>query len=201
MGTWEPLFGNLGTFTWEPGNFYLGTWNLYLGTFTWEPGNLYLGTFTWEPVLGTCTWNLGTLGNEFWSCSGLLRTFTMAEDPKAFCCWGTKDKRKKICRTDGEARQARFVDAPLLAGNAQSSQSNNIIHTHHPAGHLRLEEPRTNPLSLFWLLVTPLFQGPHGHDFCVAQCAVGCAMRLRTQKKQAAHEQFLKPPWWFGSPG
>ena len=88
MGT----LGTLGTFTWEPGNLYLGPWepllgNLYLGTwepllgtlgtFTWEPllGNLgtftwepllgTLGTFTWEPLLGnlgTFTWNLGTLG-------------------------------------------------------------------------------------------------------------------------------------------
>ena len=58
----------MGTFTWEPGNLYLGPWepllgNLYLGT--WEPllGNLYLGP--WEPLLGnlgTFTWNLGTLG-------------------------------------------------------------------------------------------------------------------------------------------
>ena len=65
LGPWEPLLGNLGTFTWDPGNLYLGTWepllgNLYLGP--WEPllGNLYLGT--WEPYLGTLTWNLGTLG-------------------------------------------------------------------------------------------------------------------------------------------
>ena len=36
--TWEPLLGNLGTFTWEP----------LLGN---------LGTFTWEPLLGT--WTLG----------------------------------------------------------------------------------------------------------------------------------------------
>ena len=58
LGNLEGTLGTLGTFTWEPGNLYLGTWepllgNLYLGT--WEPllGNLYLGTFTW---------NLGTLG-------------------------------------------------------------------------------------------------------------------------------------------
>ena len=65
--TWEPcreLWRNLeGTF-WEPwGNLE----EPYLGTFTWEPGNLYLGTWnldlgTWEPYLGTFTWNLGTLG-------------------------------------------------------------------------------------------------------------------------------------------
>ena len=68
MGTWEPLLGTLGTFTWEPGNLYLGPWEPLLGnlgTFTWDPGNLCLGTFTWEPgnlYLGTFTWNLGTLG-------------------------------------------------------------------------------------------------------------------------------------------
>ena len=54
--TWEPCrepWGNLlgtlrepylGTFTWEPGNLYLGTWKPWLGN---------LGTFTWEPLLGT----------------------------------------------------------------------------------------------------------------------------------------------------
>ena len=103
LGTWEPLLGNLGTFTWEPGNLYLGTWepllgNLYLGT--WEPllGNLYLGTFYWEPLLGnlylgTCTGNLylepGNLGGmSFGAAPVCSETFTMAEDPKAFCCWG-----------------------------------------------------------------------------------------------------------------
>ena len=30
----------------------------------WEPLLGNLGTFTWEPVLGTCTWNLGTLGES-----------------------------------------------------------------------------------------------------------------------------------------
>jgi len=58
LGTWEPLLGNLGAFTWEP---LLG--NLYL-----EPGNLGGMGFGTAPV-----------------CS---ETFTMAEDPKAFCCWG-----------------------------------------------------------------------------------------------------------------
>ena len=56
LGNLGNLEGTLGTFTWEPGNLYLGTWEPLLGnlgTFTWEPGNLYLGTFTW---------NLGTLG-------------------------------------------------------------------------------------------------------------------------------------------
>ena len=90
----EPLLGNLylGTFSWEPllGNLYLGIFNWEpllgnLGTFTWEPGNLYLGTFTW---------NLGTLGE--WVLELLppvcSETFTMAEDPKAFCCWGNTHK-------------------------------------------------------------------------------------------------------------
>ena len=64
---WEPLLGDLGTFTWEP---LLG--NLYLGTCT---GNLYL-----EPG------NLG--GMSFGAAPVCSETFTMAEDPKAFCCWG-----------------------------------------------------------------------------------------------------------------
>ena len=58
LGTWEPLLGNLGTLTWEPGNLYL------------EPGNLGGMGFGAAPV-----------------CS---ETFTMAEDTKAFCCWGKK---------------------------------------------------------------------------------------------------------------
>ena len=58
---WEPLLGNLGTFTWEP---LLG--NLYL-----EPGNLGGMGFGAAPV-----------------CSEI---FTMAEDPKAFCCWGKRE--------------------------------------------------------------------------------------------------------------
>ena len=74
--TWEPLLGNLtlGTSIWEP---YLG--NLTLGTSTWEPlfGNLYLGTSIREPGgMGFCAAPL---------CS---ETFTMAEDPSSFRCWG-----------------------------------------------------------------------------------------------------------------
>ena len=93
---WEPLLGNLGTFTWEPGNLYLGTWepllgNLLLGnlgTFTWEPllGNLYLGTFTWEPWLGT--WE--PWGNGFWSCSGLLRNLYYGWRPQSILLLGKK---------------------------------------------------------------------------------------------------------------
>ena len=71
--TWEPLLGNLGTFTWEPGNLYLGTWEPLLGNL----GNLYL-----EPG------NLGGMG--FGAAPFCSETFTMAEDPKAFCCWGIK---------------------------------------------------------------------------------------------------------------
>ena len=77
---WEPLLGNLGTFTWEPGN-------LYLGTFTWEPGNLYL-----EPG------NLGGMG--FGAAPVCSETFTMAEDPKAFCCWGMMLHRLPSKSTD-----------------------------------------------------------------------------------------------------
>ena len=80
LGTWEPLLGTLGTFTWEP---LLGN----LGTFTWDPGNLYLGTFTWEPGnLYLEPGNLGGMG--FGAAPVCSETFTMAEDPKAFCCWG-----------------------------------------------------------------------------------------------------------------
>ena len=39
-----------------------------------------LGTFTWEPG------NLGGMG--FGAAPVCSETFTMAEDPKAFCCWG-----------------------------------------------------------------------------------------------------------------
>ena len=75
---WEPLLGNLGTFTWEP---LLGN----LGTFTWEPllGNLYL-----EPG------NLGGMG--FGAAPVCSETFTMAEDPKAFCCWGKTNSLQMI---------------------------------------------------------------------------------------------------------
>ena len=48
LGNFEGTLRTLGTFTWEPGNLYLGTWEPLLG-------NLYLGTFTW---------NLGTLGES-----------------------------------------------------------------------------------------------------------------------------------------
>ena len=87
--TWEPFLGNLylGTFTWEP---LIG--NLYLGTFTWEPGNLYLGTFTWEPG------NLGGIG--FGAAPVCSEAFTMAEDPKAFCCWGKKTNIRCIGAID-----------------------------------------------------------------------------------------------------
>ena len=157
---WEPLLGNLGTFTWEPGNLCLGTWepllgNLYLGT--WEPllGNLYLGT---------CTGNLylepGNLGGmSFGAAPVCSETFTMAEDPKAFCCWGTKDKRKKICRTDGEARQARFVDAPLLAGNATILTIEQYNSHSPPRWTSAIRRTENEPTFSFWLLVTPLFQG------------------------------------------
>ena len=60
-----------------------------LGTFTWEPGNLYLGTFTWEPLLGNLYLEPGNLGGMgFGAAPVCSETFTMAEDPKAFCCWG-----------------------------------------------------------------------------------------------------------------
>ena len=74
--------GTLGTFTWEPGN-------LYLGTFTWEPLLGNLGTFTWEPLLGNLYLEPGNLGGTgFGAAPVCSETFTMAEDPKAFCCWG-----------------------------------------------------------------------------------------------------------------
>ena len=59
----EPLLGNLGTFTWEPGNLYLGPWELLLGNLYLEPGNLGGMGFGAAPV-----------------CS---ETFTMAEDPNS----------------------------------------------------------------------------------------------------------------------
>ena len=93
MGTWEPLLGNLGTFTWEPGNLLLGNWE----PFTWELllGNLYLGTFTWELLLGNLYLEPGNLGGiGFGAAPVCSETFTMAEDPKAFCCWGIIKKNR-----------------------------------------------------------------------------------------------------------
>ena len=78
------LEGTLGTFTWEP---LLG--NLYLGTFNWKPllGNLYLGTL--EPLPGNLYLEPGNLGGMgFGAAPVCSETFTMAEDPKEFCCWG-----------------------------------------------------------------------------------------------------------------
>ena len=89
---WEP-FGNLeGTLRnlgkpWEPWANLGNLGNLYLGT--WEPllGNLYLGT--WEPLLGNLYLKPGNLGGMgFGAAPVCSETFTMAEDPKAFCCWG-----------------------------------------------------------------------------------------------------------------
>jgi len=80
LGPWEPLLGNLGTFTWEPGNLYLGPWEPLLG-------NLYLGT--WEPLPGNLYLEPGNLGGMGFGVAPVCsETFTMAEDPKAFCCWG-----------------------------------------------------------------------------------------------------------------
>ena len=90
LGSLGSLEGTLGTFTWEPGNLYLGTWEPLLGnlgTFTWEPGNLYLGTCTGNLYLEPG--NLGGIG--FGAAPVCSETFTMAEDPKAFCCWGKND--------------------------------------------------------------------------------------------------------------
>ena len=117
--TWEPLLGNLGAFTWDPGNLYLGTWEPLLGTlgtftwepllgnlgtFTWDPGNLYLGTFTWEPGnLYLEPGNLGGMG--FGAAPVCSETFTMAEDPKAFCCWGTKSHTKNKSMVDREKKR------------------------------------------------------------------------------------------------
>ena len=108
---WQSNLGNLiETFTmspWGPGPQLL--WNLYLGT--WEPwqhllgklgnlaGNLeepfgnigepYLGTLTWEP--GNLYVERGNLGGmRFGAAPVCSETFTMAEDPKEFCCWGIK---------------------------------------------------------------------------------------------------------------
>ena len=75
---WEP---------WEPWANLGNLGNLYLGT--WEPllGNLYLGT--WEPLLGNLYLEPGNLGGMgFGAAPVCSETFTMAEDPKAFCCWG-----------------------------------------------------------------------------------------------------------------
>ena len=75
LGNLERTLGTLGTLSepWEP----------------WEPllGNIYLGT--WEPLLGNLYLEPGNLGGMgFGAAPVCSETFTMAEDPKAFCCWG-----------------------------------------------------------------------------------------------------------------
>ena len=79
LGTLREPWGTLGTLRepWEPWEPLLGD----LGTFTWEPllGNLY-----WEPVLGT--WE--PWGNEFWSCSGLLRNLYYGWRPQSILLLG-----------------------------------------------------------------------------------------------------------------
>ena len=83
LGNLEGTLGTLGTFTWESGNLYLGPWEPLLG-------NLYLGT--WEPLLGNLYLEPGNLGGMgFGAAPVCSETFTMAEDPKAFCCWGKID--------------------------------------------------------------------------------------------------------------
>ena len=129
MSPWEPgphLLGNLGTlttFTWKTWEPCREPWRNLEGTF-WEPwgtllGNLYLGT--WEPLLGNLEpWlgNLGTLlgnlylepgnlgGMGFGAAPVCSQTFTMAEDPKAFCCWG-KMKGPKTGPPEGTSHPKR----------------------------------------------------------------------------------------------
>ena len=94
--TWEPCrepwrnllepWGNLEE-PWEPWGNLGNLGNLYLGT--WEPLLWNLGTFTWEPLLGNLYLEPGNLGGMgFGAAPVCSETFTMAEDPKAFCCWG-----------------------------------------------------------------------------------------------------------------
>ena len=93
----------LKTFTWKTWEPCREPWRNLEGTFwepwgnleePWEPwgnlGNLYLGT--WEPLLGNVCLEPGNLGGiGFGAAPVCTETFTMAEDPKAFCCWGKKN--------------------------------------------------------------------------------------------------------------
>ena len=94
--TWEPLHNNLGNLD----NLYLenlgtlqgtlkepwGTWGNLLGTFLEPWGNL---EEPWEPLNGNLYLEPGNLGGMgFGAAPVCSETFTMAEDPKAFCCWG-----------------------------------------------------------------------------------------------------------------
>ena len=94
VGTLREPWGTLGTLREPCGNLEgtlrnLGNLEGTLGTFTWEPllGNLYLGTL--EPLPGNLYLEPGNLGEMgFGAAPVCSETFTMAEDPKEFCCWG-----------------------------------------------------------------------------------------------------------------
>ena len=93
---WEPLLGNLG-------NLYLGTWEPLLGN---------LGTFTWEPLLGNLYLEPGNLeGMGFGAAPVCSETFTMAEDPKAFCCWGKRDINKDRWPSENDIKMHRCYDS------------------------------------------------------------------------------------------
>ena len=122
MSPWEPgprllgnlyiiIWGTLTTFTWKTWEPCREPWRNLEGTF-WEPfgklegtlrnlGNLEgtlgtLGTFTWEPLLGNLYLEPGNLGGMgFGAAPVCSETFTMAEDPKAFCCWGMKESNTR----------------------------------------------------------------------------------------------------------
>ena len=101
MGTlWNKVVGTLWELLaklWEP-------WEPY-GAKLWEPCRNLAGTLQepWEPcgnLVGTLRepWNLvGTLwepgGMSLGAAPACSEAFTMAEDPKAFCCWGKDSVR------------------------------------------------------------------------------------------------------------
>ena len=149
----------LGTFTWEPGNLYLGPWepllgNLYLGT--WEPLLGTLGTFTSEPLLGnlgTFTWNLGTLGE--WVLE-LLRSapkpLLWLKTPKHSAVGEENETPSEHVKNVGKARALLEALTPqawvslndhLTVENASHAQSKHTPHfsiTGHNHGSLKVQD-------------------------------------------------------------
>ena len=118
LGNFGNLAGSLGTLR-EPGGNLVGqscgnlVWNKVVGTLwnktvgtLWERWSKAGGTL-WNKLVGTLgtlqePWepcgNLGTCGNlvgmSLGAAPACSETFTMAEDPKACCCWGKISGRR-----------------------------------------------------------------------------------------------------------
>ena len=135
LGNLERTLGTLGTLSepWEP-------WEPW-ETFTWEPLLGNLGTFTWEPLLGNLYLEPGNLGGMgFGAAPVCSETFTMAEDPKAFCCWGTRNYvGAHLCKSGfAWACQINVVRISNQTRPWQSTVQECSIH--QASGHLTREE-------------------------------------------------------------